>query len=254
MTDASLRDHLDRLVDDEPPLGLELATIVGEGQRLRRHRRLLVAASGVAGAAAVVAAVAIPLSMHSTTNGPDRLVLAKPVPLAAAPTTEQALTPRQQLIADAIRAATPVDWTLGLGADRWDGSVDVEGTADDGDGAGRLSVGLSTVAGAQQLHPCTDAEFKAGVGCHEQTLDDGSVLSVRDVVDYRGIEYTDVALTHPDGTGVIAESGNFVIPWPLPQVITPEQKRHLVQVSRHAPTYSPEQLAKVVLSVDKATR
>jgi len=251
MTDASLRDHLDRLVDDEPALGLDLATIVGDGRRLRRRRRLLAGASGAAAVAGVLAAVAIPLSLHSS-GGTDRLRLAKPIQPAAAP-AEQSLTPEQQRIADAIRAASPTTWTFELGADRWDGSADVEGTADDGAGAGRLSVGLSTEPGAQQLHPCTDPEFRAGVGCHEQTLGDGSVLSVRDVVDYRGIEYTDVALTHPDGTGVIAESGNFVIPWPLPQVLTPEQKRGLPHVSREAPTYTPEQLAKVVLSVDHAT-
>jgi hypothetical protein len=252
MTDATLRDHLDRLVGDEPALGLDLPAIVGEGRRLRRHRRLLVAASGAAGAAAIVAAVAVPLALQRS-DSPDRLLLAKPLPAAAAPTTEQSLTPAQQRIADAIRTASPADWTFELGADRWDGATDVEGTADDGAGAGRLTVGLSTEAGAQQVHPCRDPEFKAGVGCHEQTLADGSVLSVRDVVDYKGIEYTDVALTHPDGTGVIAEAGNFVIPWPLPSVITPEQKRHLLEVSRHAPTYSPQALAKVVLAVDAVT-
>ena len=60
MTDATLRDHLDRLVGDEPALGFDLPTIVGEGRRLRRRRRLLVGASAVAAAAAVTVAVAIP--------------------------------------------------------------------------------------------------------------------------------------------------------------------------------------------------
>src|SRR3954470_11589400 len=251
MTDATLRDHLDRLVEDEPALGLNLSTIVGDGRRLRRRRRLLAGASGAAAAVAVVAAVAIPLSVRHT-DAPDRLLLAKPIkPAAAAP--EQALTPEQQRIANAIRRASPDGWTFELDADRWDGAADVEGTADDGAGEGRLTVGLSTVAGAQQVHPCNDPEFRAGVGCRELFLGDGSILSVRAVVDYRGIQYTDVALTHPDGTGVIAESGNFVIPWPLPRLITPEQKRHLPQVTRDAPTYTPQLLAKVVLAVDGAT-
>jgi hypothetical protein len=108
------------------------------------------------------------------------------------------------------------------------------------------------VPGAQQVHPCKDPEFRAGVGCHELYLGDGSILSVRDVVDYRGIQYTDVALTHSDGTGVIAESGNFVIPWPLPRVMTAEEKRHLPQVTRATPTYTPQLLAKVVMAVDRA--
>jgi hypothetical protein len=251
MNESDLRDRLEILVADEPVLGLDLPALFGQGRRLRRRRRLLAAGSGVAAAVAVTAAVAVPLALHHSA-GTDRLVLAKPVHPAAAPAAEQSLTPQQQRIADAIRTASPQAWTFELGADRWDGALDVEGTADDGTGAGRLSIGLST--GTQQLYPCTDPEFSAGVGCRTWMLSDGSVMSVRDVVDYRGIESTDVVLTHPDGSGVLAESGNFVIPWPLPRVITAEEKRHLPQISRAAPTYSPQLLAKVVMAVDRATR
>src|SRR4051794_41987347 len=115
MTDATLRDHLDRLVDDEPALGLDLPAIVGEGRRLRRRRRLLTGASGLAGAAAIAAAVAVPLSMPHGSQ--DRLVLTKPVrPAAAAAPPGEALTPPPQRDAGAGPGPGPHRRGLGAGA------------------------------------------------------------------------------------------------------------------------------------------
>ena len=48
-----------------------------------------------------------------------------------------------------------------------------------------------TAAVFSQVHPCTDPEFSAGARCQERTLDDGSVLSLRDVVDDHGIQWVD---------------------------------------------------------------
>jgi hypothetical protein len=253
MTDSSLRDHLDRLVLDEPPLTMHVAPVLAEGRRLRRRRRAVVATSSAVAVAVVAVGTVAALSAVDGSSK-DKLVLTKRVPAAAAPTvSDPGLTPRQQRIADAIRSASPAGWTFDLSPDRWDGAVDVEGTADDGAGAGQLSVGLSVVPGAQQLHPCRDPEFAAGVRCRESTLGNGSVLSIRDVVDDNGIEYTQVALTHPDGTGVIAASGNALVRWPLPAVATADEKRHLTRVNRPTPTYTPDQLAAVAIAVDRAT-
>lgn len=251
MTETSLRESFDELTFDEPAMALTLPAVVSQGQRLRRRRRLVSGGLGAAAAVTLTAAVALPLALDGSQ---DRLVSPSTQVAPAAGGDETPLSPAQQRIADAIRDASPGGWTFDLGADRWDGATDVEGTADDGNGAGALSVGLSVVAGAQQVHPCDDPEFSAGVGCHERTLADGSVLSVRDVVDDHGIKYTEVALTHPDGTGVIASSGNGLVTWPLPQVVTPEQKRHLVKVNRATPTYTPQQLAQVAIAVDRVTR
>src|SRR4051794_21504458 len=102
MTQTTLRDHLDRLVADEPALGLDLPTIVSDGRRLRRRRRLVAGGLGTAAAVAVTAAVAVPLAVVGD-GGQDRLVLTKPVPVAAeGASPEQALTASQQRIADAI--------------------------------------------------------------------------------------------------------------------------------------------------------
>jgi hypothetical protein len=255
MTDNSLRDRFDRLVEDEPLVRLSLDPVVSEGRRLRRRHRatLVVGAAGMAVVAATAVAVPLALSQHqrpADTLGVTPFALTGSQPWAAAAASGDDLSPAQQRMADAIRAASPDGWTFDFAADRWEG-LSLEGNADDGTGAGRLMIGLST--GTQLLHPCADSEFKAGVECTERTLPDGSVLSVRAVVDYHGMQYDDVALTHPDGSGVFAESGNFTISWPLPGVITAREKKHLQHISRAAPTYTPEQLGRLALAVDRAT-
>jgi hypothetical protein len=70
-------------------------------------------------------------------------------------------------------------------------------------------------------------------------------------VNFDGIRYVHVALTHPDGSGIILESGSFEITWPLPERISPEDKEELLQVSRDRPPYTVEQLAEVALAIDK---
>jgi hypothetical protein len=254
MTDT-LRERFDDLVSDAPPLSLSAAAAMGEGLRLRRRRRLTV---GLRSAVAVVAAaaVAVPLALSSADGSAADQLSVRPFGLSGSGDEEPSqmsadLTRRQRAIADAVVAASPQGWTFDFSADRWDG-LGVEGTADDGTAPGRLMIGLSE-PGAQQLHPCQDPEFQAGVKCVEETLADGSILSMRSVVDWKGVQYADVALTHPDGSGTMAETGNFVIKWPPPAYITlPSEKRDLTQVTREAPPYTVEQLAKVVVAVDRA--
>jgi hypothetical protein len=259
MTDNALRDHFERLVADEPGQPVSLEPVVTNGRRLRRRRRIGLVAGATTTSAVLVAAVAVPLALSRDTTPVDTVAVT-PFALtgaqATAPraTTADDLTPTQRRIAGAIRDASPAGWTFQLDADRWDDLNGVEATADDGDGQGRLMIGISPGAGTQQLHPCLDPEFKAGVSCDDRVLPDGSVLSLRGLVDSHGIEYVDVTLTHPDGGGVMAESGNFVITWPLPRVVTADQKHHLIHRSRPAPTYTVDGLAKVVMAIDRALR
>jgi hypothetical protein len=251
MTDT-LRVEFERLVADEPPLLLTVDTAVGRGRRLRLHRRLALS-TGAAGVAAIAAVSAVAIT--SGGGHPRDELVVTPFAMSGSASTaapDDGLSANDQRVADAIRQASPSGWTFEMTADRWDASG-VEATADDGAGPGRLMVGISRPVGMQLLHPCADAEFKAGVTCTERTLADGSVLSKRSLIDWHGTQYIDVVVTHPDGTGVMAESGNFVIDWPPPQVVTPEQKKHLTHVTRSAPTYDVDQLARVVLAVDRAT-
>lgn len=256
MTDT-LRERFDDLVADAPPLTVDLATVVDSGSRLRRRHRFVVGVSSAA-VVAVAAAVALPLVLGGGAKEPVDSVAIQPFAMTgsgSAPTVADtgALNKRQQRIADAVVAASPDGWTFDFAADRWDG-LGVEATADDGDGPGRLMIGFSQ-SGYQQIHPCQDPEFEAGVSCTEQTLGDGSVLSLRGVVDSHGVQYADVALTHPDGSGTMAETGNFIIKWPLPAYVSSAQeKRDLIQASREVPPYTVNQLAKVVIAVDRAYR
>jgi hypothetical protein len=254
MTDRTLSEQLDRLVEHEPPMTLTVDPVVESGRRIRRrHRRVVVASSAAMAVAA--AAVAVPLLARGGSGG-DRLAVS---PFAMTGTQAQSagdpepqLTAKQQAVVDAVEKASPGSYTFDFSADRWDDSAGVEGTVDDGTGPGRLMIGISRDPGTQLLHPCKDSEFNAGASCTERVLDDGSVLTLRGLIDYKGIRYVDVVLTHPDGGGVMAEAGNFVIDWPPPRVITADEKRNLVHPSRDDPVYSPAALSKVVVAIDNA--
>lgn len=251
MTDT-LRDRLGALVDDEPAFAVDLGDVLTAGGRHRHRRRALAAGGALATTALAATAVAVPLLAGG--SAPRDSLAVAPFALSGvsgAATAVDRLDPQQRRLAEAIRSASPRGWTFDLGPDRWDGP-NVEATADDGGGAGRLMVGVSPAPGTQLLHPCRDTEFAAGASCTETTLADGSVLSLRGVVDAHGVEYVDVTLTHPDGGGVMAEAGNFVIDWPPPAVATAQQKRDLVHTTRARPVYTVDQLAAVVVAVDDA--
>ncbi|HEU0129506.1 MAG TPA: hypothetical protein VFQ85_00765 [Mycobacteriales bacterium] len=258
-----VRTTLDQALATEPPLVHRLDDVVAAGRAARRRRRTMQAVGSVA---TVVAVAGVATLVAARPQPVDRLTPAATAPTTApatapAATTGKPLTPRQQALADAIRNASPAGWTFQLSADRFtdddaEGLRGVEATADDGAGPGRLMIGLSTAT--QLLHPCRDSEFPQGASCVERALADGSVLTLRGQVDWRGPGTTPTStvmavLTHPDGSGIIAESGDFTITWPIRQgYYTPEQKRATVHHSRSGPTYTVEQLADVVLAINAA--
>ena len=260
MSDRSLRDGLHALVEDEPPLHADVTPIVHEGARLRRRRRLGYAAAALGVTALVGTAIAVPVVLAHDDSSRLGTIAVEPFAPAGTddeqpdPTYQGPFTERQAAIAKAIIDASPADWTFDLRPDRWDGNHDVEGVVNDGNGDGRLLLGVSKPVGSQIVYPCEDSEFVQGGSCTERTLASGAVLTTRGLVDYKQIKTIEVVLTYPDGSGVGAEAANFFIDWPPPYVITPEQKRNLVTPSRADPVYTTEQLAKVVLAVDRVTR
>jgi hypothetical protein len=248
MNDAT--DTFDRLLADEPPMTLVLDPVVIAGRGLRR-RRFLAYRTGIAlaGAAAVVTAAAvIPMvRAHDTANllpgAPAPHALPQPPHAVHAET----ITDTQQKILDAIVGASPSRWQFEFGADDFDGDQGYDGVVDDGRGLTRLSVGISTAT--QIVHPCRDAEFRAGASCEERVQRDGSVLSLRGVAADGKVRTVTAVLTHPDGSGVNASSGNFTL-----DPATGGPKRDLRHVRRSAPPYTAEQLGDVVLAVDAALR
>jgi hypothetical protein len=256
---TTLRHAFEDALADEPPFAGAPGPAAARGLRLRRRRRIV----GASAATVTVAVASILAPALMAGDSPrDSVRVSAFTPLGSAPAAkpapaEDSLTAEQQRIADAIRTASPAGWSFELGADRWSmypgvGGDGLEATADDGAGPGRLMVGMSASPGSQQLHPCQDAEFASGVSCVERRLPDGSVLSLRGLVEHQGIRTIYVVVTHPDGSGVGIESGNYSLTWPLPRgAISGEEKRDLVHASREAPTYSLPQLTDVVLAVDR---
>jgi hypothetical protein len=144
-----------------------------------------------------------------------------------------------------IEASSPPRYTFELVTDRLDGDWIIDGTADDGDGRGRLLVSVTRRPGMLSSHPCADVEFApAGVACNEEVLDDGSLLVTRGALPYRDQRTTAAVLRHPDGSGVGVEAGNYEI--------TPGSPA--VAVTRDEPLYTGADLARLVEAIDARAR
>jgi hypothetical protein len=260
---TTLRRAFDDALSGEPPMATDPARAARVGRQIRRRRQGRQGAVLV-GVVALAVGVGVPLLADHPRSTGDELRVAPFTAVGAAPPATQpqagaadGLSAEQQRIADAIRSASPEWWVFEIAADRWTthpgtSGEHIEATADDGAGPGRLMVGVSPSPGSQQLHPCRDSEFASSATCVERPMPDGGVLSLRGVVDWKGIQTVYVVLTHPDGSGVGIESGNFTLTWPLPTVVPgPEAKRNLTSLSRPHPTYSVDQLAEVVIAVDR---
>lgn len=285
---TDVRQLFDRMVGHEPPLGLDAGAALHAGRRLRRRRQMRTGLVGVTAVVTVGAVGAGLVVLPADDDQPGTMTAETAegvLPVAAlsspgspgaapesAPQQEQLSRLGEQAMA-AVRGASPAGWTFDLGeygeADGPGGGLMLDGTVDDGLGASRLLVALATQPGQQMLHPCGDADFTAGgAQCDETVLPDGSVLSVRGLTDWDGIRTVVVVLTHPDGTGVTAESGNFQLATPqevaelaeeearrqaetgeLPTPVTIETP---MEAARPDPAYTTEQLTAVVEAVATA--
>jgi hypothetical protein len=247
MTDT--RALFERMLAGEPPLALTLEPVVTAGRRVRRHRRMAYGAC-VLSLAGVTAAAAVPLTRQR-----DRLTTDPPAasPTPARQAVDPSLTSDQRAVARAVVDASPAGWTFDFAADRWD-RYDVDATADDGYGRGEL--GVTLIAKWQHLHPCNEAEGAHSVPCTERALPDGSVLATRTYphTGNPGGSEVEVILAHPDGSGVRAASTNFWLTWPEPKVKNEAQRAARFHVTRSLPVYTGEQLATVVLALDRAVR
>lgn len=264
---SDVRQVFDRLLDEEPAMALDAGAASRLGRRLRRRRQVGQAASalGACGllAGAVVVATGGDRDPTAETASPEVVpaawlsTSADGVPVAASSAPPESDLARQ--VVAAVQAGSPEGWAIDLRENTTPGITDgvLEGTADDGAGPGHLMVHVTREPGTLTLRPCDDPEFVQGGSCDERILPDGSVLSVRGLVDFDGIRYVDVSLVHPDGSGVGAESGNFVIPELPPAVdVGPDGRVVLPELitGRPEPTYTAEQLADLVVAVDQATR
>jgi TolB protein len=176
----------------------------------------------------------------------------RPSPTDATPTPSAFDSGMFNAMRDAIRVSSPAVWRFTLGSDRLDGDWRIDGDVDDGSGPGRLSVDVTLRPGMLEADPCADPEFRQGARCVRRPLPDGDLLVLRDVVaDPGGMKTIEVVLVHPDRSGIGAEAGNWTIAT-LPNG-TPVSQGELPtpRVTRQDPLYTVDQLAQLVLAVDK---
>ena len=150
----------------------------------------------------------------------------------------------------AIRAAT-VGSLVDLTPDvvRW--GVELDGTVDDGHGAGRLYVVLSG-PGQTGGNLCQDPDFSQGGRCRRVELPGGSERFERDLVAAtNGVRTIVVVVRRPDGSSVLLEAGNFRI-HPVP-VIVAGQPRPTPEITRDAPILTLAELADLADSIAAAT-
>jgi hypothetical protein len=150
----------------------------------------------------------------------------------------------------AIRAATTGS-RVELTPDVVPWGVELDGTVDDGHGAGRLYVVL---AGPGQTggNLCQDPDFAQGGRCRRVDLGGGSERYERDLVGAtNGVRTIVVVVRRPDGSSVLLEAGNFRI-HPVP-VIVAGQPRPTPEITRDDPILTLAELADLADAIAAAT-
>jgi hypothetical protein len=156
---------------------------------------------------------------------------------------------------EAISASSPPGWAVTLDRDRLDGDWRLDGTVDDGSGPGSLLVDFTVRPGMLLAHPCADAEFHRGARCVERSLRSGDLLVLRDVVvEAGGMKTIQVVLVHPDGSGVGAEAGNWLLAALTDETSLSQGGLPMPRVTRPDPVYSIVQLGRLVKVIDESVR
>ena len=141
------------------------------------------------GGAIPSASIRSPDSPSPSAEGP-----AKPTPV---PVPADAL-PERMLAA--VRAAAG-DVKLDLVPDVVAGAAQLDGTADDGAGPGRLLVVVSPAASTIQTNLCLDRDFVQGGRCKREPLPNGDILYRRGLVEAGDAQTFVVAIQRGDGGG-----------------------------------------------------
>ena len=143
----------------------------------------------------------------------DPSTRSSPAP-AASPTLTPVPAPAGGLL-ERMLATVQVDAggaVVDLTPDVTAGSAELDGTADDGDGPGRLLVVVSPSGATTRTNLCLDRDFAQGGTCERERLPDGGLLYRRGLVEFGNTRTIVVAIQRADGSGVLLESDNFTVP------------------------------------------
>jgi hypothetical protein len=255
--ETQVRDAFEELTSQPPAFHASVDDVLTAGRQARQRRRVRLTAASVPVVAglsvvAVVGVTALAGTHHG--EGTSTVQFAS----GAAPrsaTAASAGNPASEAVRQAVVGASPSGFTFDIQpiSRPVESEFGVDGTANDGHGAGRLYVTFYPLVGMLESAPCTDPDFVAGGSCTSTVLSDGNTLVLRGENDTK---YTQVlaVVIHPDGTGTTAESDNGTFPNESTHaaVVAKEHNRSMEHVTRADPTYTVEQLGQVALAADAA--
>jgi hypothetical protein len=258
--ETHVREAFEDLTSDPPAFHGSVDDVLAAGRQARRRRRVRLAAVAVPAVVAlsvvaVVSVAALAGGDHGDGGGVSTVQIASGATQQSA-AVATAGSAASEAVRRAVDAASPGGFTLDIQPiDRpVESEFGVDGTANDGNGAGRIYVVFDPLVGVLEPAPCNDPEFVAGGTCTSTVLADGNTLVLR---GQNGTTYTQVlaVVIHPDGTGTTAESDNGTFPNPpnmRAAAVAKEQHRGLEHVTRANPTYTVEQLGQVAVAADQA--
>jgi hypothetical protein len=260
MLESHVREAFEELTSDPPAFHGSVDGVLVAGRQARRRRgvRLTALSVPVVVGLSVVAVVGA-AALAGGTDGKGGGAVST-VQIAAGATPQSAKTDvtgsrASEAVRRAVAAASPTDFTLDIDpiAGPVESEFGIDGTANDGNGAGRVYVVFDPQVGVLESAPCTDPEFVAGGTCTSTVLPDGNTLVLR---GQNGTTYTQVlaVVIHPDGTGTTAESDNGTFPHDSAHsaVVAKERRSGMEHVTRADPTYTVEQLGRVAVAADQA--
>jgi hypothetical protein len=143
------------------------------------------------------------------------------------------------------------DVALHLVSDVTAGAASLDGTADDGDGPGRLLVVISPAGTTAPGNLCLDPDFVQGGSCARERLSSGARLYRRGLVRFGDTRTIVVVIQRADGSGVLVESDNFLVPTP-PELVA-GQPHPTPIITRSSPVFTLDELVRIASSVSAAT-
>lgn len=269
MDRSEMKGAFGALVAEEPPFHPDLERVVRMAGRHRRKgatARVLVTTS-VAAVAAALAVTALPReAARENESANERLSLLSFAssgsdPGGAPRTFERGESSNEfeESILPTIRANSPEGFRFDLHATEVDdATLLIDGTADDGQGEGRLFIVMTSAKGSNVEDPCSDPEFRQGAPCSTETLADGSRLILREAADPSGLRTLAAVLVRPDGSGIYAESANWNLlgqdaPQPVQEEVPPQSggsASSSLEPTRPAPAYTNEGFARLIQALD----